>query len=650
MNNKNLFRRFDLKKTHNLKSIFKSIHDYLAANNIGINFDVQIIYILFCKIYDEKFTRSNDIVTFRMDLEESSANVAIRIRKIFEEVKNKYPDIFDTTDTITLTDSSIAYIVSEIQQYCLIECERDGIADAFEMFISPAKRSGQGQFFTPRNVVKLLVALVNPTQNDTVLDPSCGAGGFLVESLRHVSMQSKQQEMYINFYGIDKEKFLIKITKAYMTILGNSQARIFCENSLKVPSHWQISTQNVIQLGTFDIIVTNPPYGSKLKIDDKDILSQYELGFHWKNKNKLLKYQTPQVLFIERCLEFLKPGGRLGIVAPESLFCNPSHRYIMHYIERNAQIEAIISLPEELFQPHTHVKTCVVVLRKLFDNEKCNPNANIFMAIAKKCGHDSRGLAIPFDDIPAIQERFEKFKAGESLEYNHLGFCIKQSEIVDNIYLPNYYNPEIKKNLISLQDNYELITIAELRQSGLISLSTGDEVGKLAYGTGTIPFIRTSDIANWEIKLDPKQGVSEELYESLRTKQDVRANDILMVRDGTYLVGSCAILSEEETKIVYQSHLWKIRSLDHDKLNPYLLLALLSSPIVKQQIRSKQFTQDIIDSIGKRIYELVLPFPKDKKHKEIIIKNVYEVFLKRKEAKKLMRNVLLNITPSLTLC
>ena len=267
------------------------------------------------------------------------------------------------------------------------------------------------------------------------------------------------------------------------------------------------------------------------------------------------------------------------------------------------------------------------------------------MAVAKWCGHDSRGLEVPYDDIPAIQKRFEKFKDGVKLEYDHLGFIIKQSQIIDSIYLPIYYNPEIQESLNSLKDNYNLVTVAELSKQGLVALSNGDEVGKLAYGTGTIPFIRTSDIANWEIKLDPKQGLSEEIYESLREKQDVRAYDILMVKDGTYLVGTCAMITEEETRIVYQSHLWKIRSLDHNRLNPYLLLALLSSPIVKQQIRAKQFTQDIIDTIGKRVYELVLPFPKDKAEESKIIEKVQEVFEKRTEAKNLMRNVLLNITP-----
>jgi type I restriction enzyme M protein len=118
-----------------------------------------------------------------------------------------------------------------------------------------------------------------------------------------------------------------------------------------------------------------------------------------------------------------------------------------------------------------------------------------------------------------------------------------------------------------------------------------------------------------------------------------------MVRDGTYLVGTCAMVSENDTKIVYQSHLYKIRSNDHEKVNPWLLLALVTSPIVKQQIRSKQFTQDVIDTLGKRVYELVLPFPKSPERQSEIIGQVKKVFSHRKKAKKIMRNTMLEITP-----
>lgn len=670
-----LFKRCDLKKTHNLKSVFSTIRNYLATNNTGITLDnefvVQIINLIFCKIYDERFTKPNDIVAFRAGINEEHKDIAHRIRTLFESVKSKYPDVFEQGDNIKLSVHSIAYVVGELQQYCLIDSERDVIADAFEVFISPSLRGGQGQFFTPRNVVKLLVSIANPKRSDKILDPACGSGGFLIEIMRHVWSQIKKegeelgwpdreifadmQEVAIkNFRGIDKEIFLSKTTKAYMAILGDGRGGVFCENSLDLPSNWDLKTRNSILFESFDIILTNPPYGSKLKIDDKNILSHYELGHQWKlidgcysKTQKGQDYQTPQVLFIERCLELLKPNGRLGIVAPESMFCNPSHKYIMSYIEKIAQIEVVISMPENLFQPHTHAKTCVVLMRKRneLEQEKRKKDNEIFMAVARWCGHDSRGLEIPFDDLPDIQKRYEMFLSDQKLEYDHLGFVVKQSQIKDSIYLPIYYNPEIERDLLSLKKTNKLVTLKELFEQNLISISNGDEVGKLAYGTGSIPFIRTSDIANWEVKIDPKQGISDEIYESLKNKQDVKPLDILMVRDGTYLVGTCALITESETKIVYQSHLLKIRSLDHDKLNPYLLLALLSSPIVKKQIRAKQFTQDIIDTIGKRVYELVLPFPKTKNQENEIISKVQNVFQKRSDAKNIMRDVLLNVTP-----
>lgn len=671
-----LFKRKDLKKTHNLKSVFNSIRNYLAANNTGITLDTefvsQIINLIFCKIYDERFKRPDDMVDFRAGIDENVEDVSKRIVSIFDLVKAKYPDVFTASDVITLSDASIAYIAGELQQYCLVESERDVIADAFETFISPSLRGGQGQFFTPRNVVKLLVSLVNPGRKDRLIDPACGSGGFLIESLRHVWNQvqkegqelgwpdreifADQQEVAIkNFRGIDKENFLSKTTKAYMAILGDGRGGIFCENSLENMKKWSIKAQTQIVAGSFNVVLTNPPYGSKLKIDDQSILKQYDLGHQWKTlkgekasvkTEKSLSDQTPQVLFIERCLELLAPGGRLGIVAPESMFCNPSHKYIMNYVEQHARIDAVISMPENLFQPHTHAKTCVVLMTKFgTQSHQVDPEHKIFMAVAKWCGHDSRGLEIPYDDIPLIQDRYEKFKSGAELSYDHLGFTVKQKEIVDSIYLPIYYNPEIREQLDSLQKDYELITVGKLVQDELVEISTGDEVGKLAYGTGQIPFIRTSDIANWEIKLDPKQGLSEDIYNKLSTKQDVKPYDILMVRDGTYLVGTCAMISPSETKIVYQSHLFKIRSTDHEKINPYLLLALLSSPIVKQQIRSKQFTQDIIDTLGRRILELELPFPKNKDEQDNVIAQVKDVFNKRNEAKELMRTVLLNVTP-----
>ena len=162
-----------------------------------------------------------------------------------------------------------------------------------------------------------------------------------------------------------------------------------------------------------------------------------------------------------------------------------------------------------------------------------------------------------------------------------------------------------------MKKTHDLVTIQNLIDQNLISLSTGDEIGKMAYGTGDIPFIRTSDMSNWELKIDPKQGVSEDIYNEYKTRQDVKPEDIFLVRDGTYLVGTSCILSKEDEKILFCGGIYKIRIINKKKINPYLLFGLLNMNIKKRQLKSKQFTRDVIDTLGHRFSEVIIPIPKD---------------------------------------
>ena len=157
-----------------------------------------------------------------------------------------------------------------------------------------------------------------------------------------------------------------------------------------------------------------------------------------------------------------------------------------------------------------------------------------------------------------------------------------------------------------------LSALGDLQKSRVLSVDTGVEIGKMAYGTGTIPFIRTSDLSNWEIKADFKHGVSEEIYENAKHSVDVKSGDILLVRDGTYLIGTSAIVTDADLPMLFQSHIYRIRVLKPATISPWLLFVCLNTPIVKRQIKSKQFTQDIIDTLGKRFTEIMIPVPKDK--------------------------------------
>jgi type I restriction enzyme M protein len=419
----------------------------------------------------------------------------------------------------------------------------------------------------------------------------------------------------------------------------------------------QRSLRSTLPKDGVDIILTNPPFGAHIISASTEVIQSFNLARKWAfdkstgifgPSEKIQTNVPPQVLFVERCLSLLKPGGRLGMVLPESILSNKSYRNVVEYLLKHTNIEAVMGMPEALFKTSgkggTHTKTCLLIASKktLADNIS---NKTIFMAEAKWCGQDSRARKIPHNDLPDIANNFTLYKQKKLLETSTLGFSINTDSISGGVLCPRYYDPQSSIELDGLNNTHTLISIAQLLNEKAISINTGDEIGKLSYGTGPYPFIRTSDISNWELKADPKHSVSLEIFNSLRIKQDVIAGYILMVKDGTYLIGTCAIVSEADEQILYQSHLYKIRVNENKyDLNPYLLLAILSSSAVQKQIKSKQFTQDIIDSLGERIRELVLPIPTSKQQREKVTELVKKSVKNRIEARELAKQARLSVT------
>ncbi len=153
------------------------------------------------------------------------------------------------------------------------------------------------------------------------------------------------------------------------------------------------------------------------------------------------------------------------------------------------------------------------------------------------------------------------------------------------------------------------VTLGSLVDDGLLSLDSGVEVGKMAYGTGDVPFIRTTDIADWEIKHDSRHGISEEIYQEYEHAASLESGDIVLVRDGTYLVGSSALVGEDDLPALICGGLYRIRVRDSKSLSPFALLAFLNLPVVRRQMRARQFTRDVIDTLGYRILEVKIPSP-----------------------------------------
>ena len=660
---KKLIYRKDLQAIYNLKIVFREIRDYFAGNVTGISRDEKIaqniMRILFCKIYDEKHKQKNELVDIANRPNETLKEFTDRINNVFENAKTKYSDIFEKDEQIEIRDAELSYIISKLETSSLIDADRDIIADAFEELIGTSFRGGEGQFFTPRNIVQMMIDILQPKEGDRIIDPACGSGGFLAHILQHLQKQNID-----NYYitGIDKDLFLSKLAKIYLTLLGENEYHIFCENSLEEPKKWSKQTNENIQLESFDLILTNPTFGAKIPVVGENLLRQYELAYYWKNgqsdwhkTNKIREKQPPQILFIERIIQLLKVGGRAGIILPDGIFGNPSYRYIWEYIRKHASILGIISLSQETFQPSTHTKTSVVFIEKKKQNR-----TNIFMAIANAIGHDKngkeifridkdgshiydkKGQKILDDETPEIAKNFKALLNGGIKNESCLGFSIKTDEIRENIYIPENYNPEIKQKLKKLEKSgkYKLISVKELIDKGILKIKRGNEIGSRSYGTGKIPFVRTTDIVNWEIKMNTVKAVSEKIYKKYKTLQDVQKNDILFVNDGTFLIGMSAMVTRLDKRSVIQSHLRKIRVLPNEEINPYYLFYLFNTKIVKQQVEIKTFVQATLSTLGNRINELILPVLTDKNEIEKISNEIKYIIDKKTEMRERSRKLI----------
>jgi type I restriction enzyme M protein len=654
-----------IESENNLKSLFRDIRDYFAGNVTGISRDEtiaqNIMRILFCKIFIELEMPSE---LLQLDtLDDKSLNKSVI--DLFEKVKKRFPDLFDSQETIEVTGKDLSWIVKKLWKLDLLSADRDVVGDAFEELIGTSFRGGEGQFFTPRNVVEMMIEILSPKLGDRIIDPACGSGGFLAHSARFMLKNGVNDYQII---GIDKDSFLAKIARTYLSLLDPGKNKVYCENSLENPLSWGSQSREDLTLESFDIVLTNPPFGAKIPVTGREILSQYQLAYRWNLNDgiweiskELFEKQPPQIIFIERCLQLLKPGGKMAIVLPEGIFGNPSDRYIWEYLNKVGRIDGIVSLAQETFQPSTHTKTSVLFFTKA--GRKVKASDSLFMSIAENIGHnkngkltyltddggisilDKSGNPMPNDDLPIISARIKSIlRSGDSIKVDKLGYTIKRDSIHENIYIPEFYNPEILLELNQLEKSgkYRILTIGDLIKNKSLKISRGKEIGSNFYGTGNIPFVRTSDIVNWEIKFDPIKGVSQDVYNMFSKVMDIKEKDILFVNDGTFLIGRTAMITRLDLKILIQSHVRKLRLASSYDFDPFYLMYLMNLDIVQRQIKAKTFVQATISTIGNRLDEIKLPVHTNKLQIEKISKEVQAIITEkanlRERAMKLYKN------------
>jgi hypothetical protein len=227
-----------------------------------------------------------------------------------------------------------------------------------------------------------------------------------------------------------------------------------------------------------------------------------------------------------------------------------------------------------------------------------------------------------------------------------VAFAKHSGELLGDILLPKYYDPFAADLAAAYSRRCRLVDVGTLVEEGALALSTGDEVGKMSYGTGTIPFLRTSDFGSYELKRNPKQGVGREIWMEWQEGQDVVAGDIFLVRDGTYLVGSSAMVAQDDLPLLYCGGIFKIRCTSRGGISPGLLYAVLNTPFVRRQMRNKQFTRDVIDTLGRRFLEVLLPVPKEKSERDRITHGVETLLSERTHARGIIDRAISSLYPN----
>jgi type I restriction enzyme M protein len=429
-----------LRPATELKSVFRRCVDYIYGNQ-GMRKDQgfnELLKIIFCKVQDEK----TDNIRFYITTEELNSTtgwikVKKRLDELFRDVKENYSHIFsDANEEINLKNSVLAFVVSQLQYFWLLRTDTDVKGDAYEELVGENLRGNLGEFFTPRGVCRMAVRILFSTyKKETtpqlkILDPACGTGGFLVSIIDYMRNHFYTQEFpkfrdedltqqsvdrlvaeYCNacLYGDDFNESLVRATQMNEVMHGNGSVNLFSENTLKAPGEFASEeARKKIKLEHFDLVFTNPPFGENIPINDRHILENYKLGHIWKqDENKfvmtddLRAFVPPEQLFVERCIQFLKPNGRMAIVLPDGVLNNPSLKFLRFWILSTTKVLASIDLPRVTFLPSVGAKTSLLFLEKLTSEEVMAtqeseriPNYDIFMAVSSKVGHDRRGVPL----------------------------------------------------------------------------------------------------------------------------------------------------------------------------------------------------------------------------------------------------------------
>lgn len=602
---------WDLRETdkNEILAKFQQCHDILwegGKRNPAEAFD-EMSKLMFCKIHDERFiTKIGEFYRFQIGTHENIREVVNRVTGIYKDAQEREPGVF--TEPIKAEDPLIYSVVEILQGISLSKTDLDAKGVAFEHFLGKVFRGEMGQYFTPRTIVEFMVEMLDPSDRDCVIDPACGSGGFLLYALDRVRKEVEQKldpedarDRWKDFglyglFGIEINSQLARVAMMNMIIHEDGHSNIENNDALDDPSKFY--PRRDIQLDKYTMLMTNPPFGAVIKDREKDYLRKYELG----GKIKWRRRQKTEILFLERCLDFLRPGGKMGIVLPDGILTNSSLQYVRDFITERAQILAVISLPQTAFTHYgAGVKASLLFLRKKRDGEFLPENYPIFMAVAEHIGYDATGRPDK-NEFPEILEAYHKFLKGERSNFPNAPLCftVGRGELEDR-FDPFYYKPEFRELIERLKKaKYPLV---ELKSVMGFSKETWN---KSTWSSDTFQYIEISDIDIFSAQIDQVREVEVKEAPS-RAQMLLRTGDILVSTTRPYR-GAIAFVPEELNNSIGSTGFAVIRDV-RKSVNRKYLFRILHTGLGLKQMEQRMSGGNYPAIVQDELQKIKIPLP-----------------------------------------
>jgi type I restriction enzyme M protein len=467
------YKKSDLIEPIDLKIAFRRCHNAIYRSGIDSeDVALDMVRVILAKIEDE--SSSSDDCEFHITPDEfadaGKRKIACqRVRKLFSDVRMRFNDVFAEHEEITASDDQLAIVISYLQQYTFLDAPYDVIGTAYEVYVASHLKGERGQYFTNRLVVNMMVRMLDPSEKDIVLDPACGSGGFLVSSMNYIfdkidtskrTVQAKElikRNTVHNIFGVDTTPKLVKVAKANMLLSRDGHGGIVRGNSLGKFEDLSAAFLEKAGRGMPSMILTNPPFGSgpDVRIKEASLLQNFQTGRVWAlDANNRAVFSAalnttqgvaPEILFAERCIDWVRPGGVVGIVMAKGQLDNKEALAMRQSILSECRVLAVVNLHEDTFEPFVGSKASVIFMRKKERSDRELSDYPIFMAISNKVGQTSRGEPIfktdstgkPLirsdsfvleEDLSEIAEAYHEFLKGK-LRNSGYRFSVKRSEL-----------------------------------------------------------------------------------------------------------------------------------------------------------------------------------------------------------------------------